>query len=59
MKCCTLAFAVLFFGGIVSAQQSATVQLQCHDLASSSNYRLRRDGDKRHGVPRSKTGGYP
>jgi hypothetical protein len=38
MKCRTLAFAVLFLGGIASAQQSTTVQMQCHDLASSGNF---------------------
>ncbi|MGB9433950.1 MAG: hypothetical protein WBQ89_17030 [Candidatus Acidiferrum sp.] len=38
MKCRILAFAVLFFGGIASAQQNTTVQLQCHDLASSNNF---------------------
>jgi hypothetical protein len=37
MKCCILAFAVLFFGGIASAQQDTTIQMQCRDLASTGN----------------------
>lgn len=38
MKCCISAVAILFLGGIASAQQGTTVQLQCHDLASSNNF---------------------
>lgn len=37
MKCRILALSVLFLAGIASAQQSTSVQMQCHDLASSGN----------------------
>jgi hypothetical protein len=38
MKYYMLLFTAVFFGGIVSAQQAAPVQMQCHDLASNYNF---------------------
>jgi hypothetical protein len=38
MKYYTLSIAVLFFARIASAQQGATIPMQCHDLASNYNF---------------------
>jgi len=37
MKCWISVCLVLSFGGVASGQQATTIQMQCHDLASTGN----------------------
>jgi hypothetical protein len=38
MKYAALAFTVMFFGGIASAQQATTIQMQCRTLEAAGNF---------------------